>query len=178
MLAQYGLGQMQIHKGKNDKAISCFERVLEVEPDNYGAMKILASLYSRTNSQTQQEKAQKLFRKVRVGVRHNGTASLEHLDLHAVSLALSPETSARSFKSHATLHCTLAQVTATRPEDIEAWIELAALLQAKAPEASVSYLPRPRFHRGPVLDQFPVIHGVSFSLAGSPYRVSGRTAED
>lgn len=76
MLAQYGLGQMQIHKGKNDKAIGCFERVLEAEPDNYGAMKILASLYSRTDSQTQQEKALKLFRKVRDGVCRSGAASL------------------------------------------------------------------------------------------------------
>ena len=66
VLAQYGLGQMHIHKGRNDKAISCFERVLEIQPGNYGAMKILASLYSRTDSQTQQEKAQKLFRKVRL----------------------------------------------------------------------------------------------------------------
>eukprot|EP00727_Mastigamoeba_balamuthi_P002041 m51a1_g11834 hypothetical protein (1133) ;mRNA; f:445374-448969 len=44
-LAQYGLGQMHIHKGELDKAVACFESVLKAVPGNYEATRVLGSLY-------------------------------------------------------------------------------------------------------------------------------------
>lgn len=64
---------MYIAKAKSDKAIESFERVLELSPNNYETMKILASLYSRTTSRTLLEKAAAFFKKVRtVGGREEG----------------------------------------------------------------------------------------------------------
>jgi len=47
VLAQYGLGQMYIHKRLNDKAIDCFEFVLSKDKDCFEAVRILASLYAK-----------------------------------------------------------------------------------------------------------------------------------
>ena len=49
-LAQFGLGQMYIHKGDLSLAMSSFEKVLAVEPDNYESLKVLGSLYRNVAS--------------------------------------------------------------------------------------------------------------------------------
>lgn len=82
-LAFYGLGQMNIHRKEYDQAITAFETVLKTNPDNNETLKILASLYARSNSQTKKEQARNYLKKV-----------TEH-----------------------------------KPEDVEAWIELASLTE-------------------------------------------------
>ena len=83
VLPRFRLGQMYIAHGKNENAISCFEKVLEMEPDNYETMKILASLYLHYGSGNKRNRARDYFEKV-----------------------------TRKF-----------------PDDIEAWIELAEILE-------------------------------------------------
>lgn len=56
-LAHYGLGQMYIHRGDYDSAIQEFEIVLQTNPNNFETLKILASLYARSNSQSKKDVA-------------------------------------------------------------------------------------------------------------------------
>jgi hypothetical protein len=39
-LAQYGLGQIFIYRKEPNKAISCFEKVLEKSPENVEALRV------------------------------------------------------------------------------------------------------------------------------------------
>eukprot|EP01117_Protostelium_nocturnum_P007261 TRINITY_DN2598_c0_g1_i2.p1 TRINITY_DN2598_c0_g1~~TRINITY_DN2598_c0_g1_i2.p1 ORF type:complete len:1004 (-),score=427.67 TRINITY_DN2598_c0_g1_i2:118-3129(-) len=48
-LAQFGMGQMYLHNGENEKAIKCFESVLKTQPDNFEALRILGSLSKTSN---------------------------------------------------------------------------------------------------------------------------------
>ncbi|GAM24860.1 hypothetical protein SAMD00019534_080350 [Acytostelium subglobosum LB1] len=48
-LAQFGLGQTYIKNGMVEKAISCFESVLEKQPDSYETLQILGSLYRHSS---------------------------------------------------------------------------------------------------------------------------------
>jgi RNA polymerase-associated protein CTR9 len=63
-LAYYGLGQMYIHRGEYDAAIQAFETVLSTNPDNNETLKVLATLYARTNSQTKKDQAKTYLKKV------------------------------------------------------------------------------------------------------------------
>ncbi|KAH3764242.1 RNA polymerase-associated protein CTR9 [Pelomyxa schiedti] len=45
-LPWFGLGQMWIQRGHRDKAIECFQKVLNLVPDNYETHKILGFLYN------------------------------------------------------------------------------------------------------------------------------------
>jgi len=63
-LAYYGLGQMYIHRKEYESAIQAFETVLRNNPDNHETLKILASLYARSNSQTKKELARNYLKKV------------------------------------------------------------------------------------------------------------------
>lgn len=82
-LAFYGLGQMYIHRKEYESAIPNFETVLKSNPENHETLKILASLYARSNSQSKREQAKAYLKKV----------------------------------------------TEKRPEDIDAWVELASLIE-------------------------------------------------
>jgi len=57
ILAQYGLGQMYIGKGERQKASECFEKVWKEYPDNYETLKILGSLYGKSDNLRKREKA-------------------------------------------------------------------------------------------------------------------------
>jgi RNA polymerase-associated protein CTR9 len=46
ILPQFGLGQMCLQRQDTDKAIKCFEKVLDKAPDNYETLKILGALYA------------------------------------------------------------------------------------------------------------------------------------
>mmetsp|Transcript_7346 Transcript_7346/g.31200 ORF Transcript_7346/g.31200 Transcript_7346/m.31200 type:complete len:1115 (+) Transcript_7346:42-3386(+) len=50
-LAQFGLAQMCLHKGNTAKATKLLQHVLKQYPDNYEAMKMLASLYVGTSNE-------------------------------------------------------------------------------------------------------------------------------
>lgn len=63
-LAYYGLGQMYIHREDYDSAIQAFETVLTTHPDNFETLKILASLYARSSSQSKKELARNYLKKV------------------------------------------------------------------------------------------------------------------
>lgn len=80
-LAYYGLGQMHINKKEYELAIQAFETVLKTNPENYETLKILASLYAKSNSQVKKEQARNFLKKV----------------------------------------------TEQKPQDVEAWVELASL---------------------------------------------------
>ena len=92
VLPQYGLGQMYIYRGDSDNATICFEKVLKAQPDNYETMKILASLYANSSSQTKKDLA----------------------------------------KTH------LKKITDSTPDDVEAWIELAQILEQNDMIASLA----------------------------------------
>lgn len=94
ILAFYGLGQMYIHKREYKEAIQAFETVHKTNPGDHDTMKILASLYSRSDSQTKKEQARVFLKKV----------------------------------------------TEDKPEDLEAWVELASLTeQHDTPAALAAY---------------------------------------
>lgn len=63
-LAFYGLGQMYILRKEYDSAIQAFETVLKTNPDNHETLKVLASLYARSNSQSKKEQARDFLKKV------------------------------------------------------------------------------------------------------------------
>lgn len=63
-LAYYGLGQMHIHRGEYDHAMTAFETVLKTNPDNHETLKILASLYSRSDVQGKKDQAKTYLEKV------------------------------------------------------------------------------------------------------------------
>eukprot|EP00027_Filamoeba_sp_ATCC50430_P019560 CAMPEP_0168540906 /NCGR_PEP_ID=MMETSP0413-20121227/529_1 /TAXON_ID=136452 /ORGANISM="Filamoeba nolandi, Strain NC-AS-23-1" /LENGTH=835 /DNA_ID=CAMNT_0008570677 /DNA_START=98 /DNA_END=2605 /DNA_ORIENTATION=+ len=89
-LAQYGIGQMYIHKKEYEKAISAFEKVLTAYPENYETLRMLGSLYAQTN---RKPKAYQYFKKV----------------------------------------------TELQPADVEAWIELAQLVENNYQQALDAY---------------------------------------
>lgn len=91
-LAFYGLGQMYIHKKEFKEAIQAFEAVNKASPSDHGTMKILASLYSGSDSQTKKEQARTFLRKV----------------------------------------------TEDKPEDLEAWVELASLTEQHDTQTALS----------------------------------------
>lgn len=82
-LAHYGLAQMYIHRKEYESAIQSLEAVLTTNPDNHETLKILASLYANSNSQSKSDLACKYLKKV----------------------------------------------TENRPDDVEAWVELASLTE-------------------------------------------------
>lgn len=93
-LAFYGLGQMYIHRQEYESAVQAFETVLKTNPENYETLKILASLYAQSTSQSKKDQARKY----------------------------------------------LKTVTGKRPEDVEAWVELASLTeQYDTPTALAAY---------------------------------------
>lgn len=93
-LAFYGLGQMYIHRKEYKEAIQAFEAVNKASPGDHGTMKILASLYARSDSQTKKEQARNFLKKV----------------------------------------------TEDKPDDLEAWVELASLVeQQDTPTALAAY---------------------------------------
>jgi len=63
-LSWYGLGQMYIHKDDRQNASECFEKVLKFHPDNYETLKILGSLYGRSDNERKREKARGFLIKV------------------------------------------------------------------------------------------------------------------
>ncbi|KAG9511169.1 putative phospholipid-transporting ATPase IM [Fragariocoptes setiger] len=62
VLPQYGLGQMYIQRREFENAIQCFEAVLKVVPNNYESMKILGSLYARSNNAEKRDQAKVFFK--------------------------------------------------------------------------------------------------------------------
>lgn len=64
VLPHYGLGQIYIHKGDRTKAQECFEKVHKEYPDNYETLKILGSLYGRSEHPKNREKGATFLRKV------------------------------------------------------------------------------------------------------------------
>ncbi|XP_018496723.2 RNA polymerase-associated protein CTR9 homolog [Galendromus occidentalis] len=64
VLPQFGLGQMYMARGDNENAMSCFEKVLKVHPNNYETMKILGSLYAQSGNQNKREQARNFLKKV------------------------------------------------------------------------------------------------------------------
>uniref|UniRef100_A0A0N5AFT6 TPR_REGION domain-containing protein n=1 Tax=Syphacia muris TaxID=451379 RepID=A0A0N5AFT6_9BILA len=70
VLPYYGLGQMYIHREEFDNAISCFEKVLKVFPNNYDTLKVLGSLYAHSDpadqkeKETRRQKAKEILKKV------------------------------------------------------------------------------------------------------------------
>jgi len=63
-LAQYGLGQTYLHNGDFDKAISCFELVLEKQPNNYETLQVLGVLYKHSShSSKDTDKIKKVLKK-------------------------------------------------------------------------------------------------------------------
>lgn len=93
-LAFYGLGQMYIHRKEFDSAIQAFEAVLKTNPENLETLKVLASLYATSSSNTKHELAKTYLKKI----------------------------------------------TEKRPDDVDAWIELASLTeQNDAPVATNAY---------------------------------------
>ena len=71
ILPYYNLGQMYLYRNEAENAALCFERVLKTQPDNYEAMKILASIYSNYKEQEKRDLAKKYFLKVRINVYLN-----------------------------------------------------------------------------------------------------------
>lgn len=63
-LAYYGLGQMYIQRKEFDNAIQAFETVLKTNPENHETLKILASLYARSSSQTKKDQARSYLKKI------------------------------------------------------------------------------------------------------------------
>lgn len=64
VLPQFGLGQMYMARGDNENAMSCFEKVLKVHPNNYETMKILGSLYAQSGNQNKRDQARNYLKKV------------------------------------------------------------------------------------------------------------------
>lgn len=91
-LAHYGLGQMYIHRKEFESAIQSFESVHRTKPDNHETLKILSSLYARSNNQGKKD------------------------------LALSY----------------LKKVVENKPEDVEAWVELACLTEQNDTQTALS----------------------------------------
>lgn len=93
-LAFYGIGQMYIRRKEYDQATQAFETVLKTNPNNHETLKILASLYARSSSQTKKDNARNYLKKV----------------------------------------------TENKPDDVEAWIELASITeQHDTPTALAAY---------------------------------------
>ena len=63
-LAWYGLGQIYIQKQDRQNASECFEKVLKFYPDNYETLKILGSLYGRSDNDRKRDKAKGYLIKV------------------------------------------------------------------------------------------------------------------
>jgi RNA polymerase-associated protein CTR9 len=58
------LGQIYIHKGDRTKAQESFEKVFKEYPENYETLKILGSLYGRSEHPKNREKGASYLRKV------------------------------------------------------------------------------------------------------------------
>lgn len=63
-LAHYGVGQIYILRKEYDAATQAFETVLKTNPDNHETLKVLASLYARSPSNTKKEQARIYLKKV------------------------------------------------------------------------------------------------------------------
>eukprot|EP00102_Acyrthosiphon_pisum_P018617 XP_016655827.1 PREDICTED: RNA polymerase-associated protein CTR9 homolog isoform X2 [Acyrthosiphon pisum] len=63
VLPYFGLGQMYIYGGDKENAAQCFEKVLKAHPENYEAMKILGSLYTKSKSQQKRDIAKSYLKK-------------------------------------------------------------------------------------------------------------------
>ncbi|EGG16854.1 RNA polymerase II complex component [Cavenderia fasciculata] len=62
-LAQFGLGQVYLHNNDYEKAVGCFEAVLEKQPENYEALQILGSLYKVSSQSKNIEKIKNVLMK-------------------------------------------------------------------------------------------------------------------
>ncbi|EDV28497.1 uncharacterized protein TRIADDRAFT_19990 [Trichoplax adhaerens] len=92
VLPHFGLGQLYLARNDPTNAASSFEKVLKVQSDNYESMKILGSIYARSNNEEKRERAKILLQK----------ATTQH------------------------------------PDDIEAWIELAGILEGSDIQGALS----------------------------------------
>ncbi|RDD42841.1 RNA polymerase-associated protein CTR9-like protein, partial [Trichoplax sp. H2] len=92
VLPHFGLGQLYLTRNDSANAASSFEKVLKVQSDNYESMKILGSIYARSNNEEKRERAKILLQK----------ATTQH------------------------------------PDDIEAWIELAGILEGSDIQGALS----------------------------------------
>jgi RNA polymerase-associated protein CTR9 len=88
ILPFFGLGQMYIYKNEMESAATCFEKVLKSYPDNYEALKILASINSTHKDPERRELAKKHFKRVTEMLPDDVEAwielgqLLEHSDIH------------------------------------------------------------------------------------------------
>ncbi|CDW58199.1 RNA polymerase associated protein CTR9 [Trichuris trichiura] len=64
VLPYYGLGQVYIMRGEMEKAIVCFEKVIDQQPDSFEAMKVLGSLYAASDKKERKSKAKEYLAKV------------------------------------------------------------------------------------------------------------------
>ncbi|KHJ44027.1 tetratricopeptide repeat protein [Trichuris suis] len=64
VLPYYGLGQVYIMRGEMEKAIACFEKVIDQQPDSFEAMKVLGSLYAASGKKERKGKAKEYLAKV------------------------------------------------------------------------------------------------------------------
>ena len=64
ILPFFGLGQMYMYKNEMENAATCFEKVLKSYPENYEAMKILASINANSKEADRRELAKKHFKRV------------------------------------------------------------------------------------------------------------------
>lgn len=103
---------MYIYRGDTENAAQCFEKVLKAQPGNYETMKILGSLYAASTSQTKRDTARVHLKKVRPLLPPSGSLNVK-LEL-------------------------LKQVTEQFPDDVEAWIELAQILEQTDLQASLA----------------------------------------
>ena len=102
------------------QASQCFEKVLKVQPTNYETMKILGSLYAALPEPEKREQAK---------VCSEGTQCV--LKSFHVPLLYSTDD---VFQQH------LRKVTEQYPDDVEAWIELAQILDSSDVQVTVPYI--------------------------------------
>ena len=101
---------MYIYRGDTENAAQCFERVLKAQSGNYETMKILGSLYASSSSPSKRDIARTHLKKVNA--------------IH-------------TFFFSKLLH-NILQVTEQFPDDVEAWIELAQILEQQDLQSSLS----------------------------------------
>lgn len=104
---------MYVYRRDKDNAAQCFEKVLKAYPNNYETMKILGSLYATSDDQEKRDIA-----KVRMVYR----LILWLVKMFKVSLK-------EMLKHVFAPQGHLKKVTEQYPDDVEAWIELAQILE-------------------------------------------------
>ena len=79
--AQFGLGQMHIHRGDVGAATGCFDKVLAKEPENYEALKIMGSIFSKSSDANRRAKALAFLKKATAAMPDDIEALLELAEL-------------------------------------------------------------------------------------------------